>query len=89
MKNNESLKKELVEKGFLKISECFEEPNSTRDIHTHEGDLFLTVTQGSMDIFMNEKVFRLSVGDEIFIPKEVPHSAKIGADGCSYIDGEN
>ncbi len=74
--------------GFLIINEYNDAPSEEFPDHDHEGDQFLVVLSGSITITMDGKVSILLPGDEMFFPAHVIHSAKVGPEGCLYIDGE-
>jgi len=88
MENKEAIKQRLLRKGFSLINEYNDPPNEIFPDHDHSGDQLLIVVRGSIEVTMNGKTSILKPGDEIFAPAKVMHSAKIGPEGCLYIDGE-
>ncbi len=44
--------------------------------------------KGSIAVTMDGQTKTLNAGDELFFPANVVHRAKVGPEGCLYIDGE-
>jgi len=57
--------------------------------HDHPGDQLLIVLKGSISITMGGKTSVLTPGDEMFFPARIVHSAKVGPEGCIYLDAEH
>lgn len=88
MENKEAIKERLTREGYSKLVEYDDPPNEVFPDHDHPGDQFLVVLKGSISITMNGKTGVLRPGDEMFFPAKVIHSAKVGPEGCLYLDGE-
>ena len=88
MENKEVIKQRMLREGFSIINEYDDPPNEMFSDHDHPGDQLLVVVRGLIEITMNGKTSVLRSGDEIFFPAKVVHSAKMGPEGCLYIDGE-
>ncbi len=88
MDNKEQIKQRMMAEGFSIINEYNDPPNEFFPDHDHPGDQLLVVLEGSIEIAMNGKVSTLKPGDEITFPAKVMHSAKVGSEGCLYLDGE-
>lgn len=88
MGNKEEIKQRMLREGYSIINEYNDPPHEVFPDHDHLGDQLLVVLEGSIEILMDGKISVLEPGDEIFFPAKVMHSAKIGAQGCFYIDGE-
>ena len=78
----------MLSGGYSIINEYNDPPYEIFPDHDHQGDQFLVVIRGSIEITMNSKITVLNPGDEMFFPKKVMHSAKVGPKGCLYLDGE-
>jgi len=89
MENKEEVIKErMLREGFSIINMYNDPPNEMFPDHTHPGDQLLVVIKGSIAITMNNKTSVLNPGDEMFFPAKVIHNAKVGPEGCLYLDGE-
>ena len=88
MENKEIIKERLLKKGYSILNEYDDPPNEIFPDHDHPGDQLLIVIRGLIEITMNGKTTVLNSGDEMFFPKKVVHSAKVGPKGCLYLDGE-
>ncbi|MBI4085182.1 MAG: cupin domain-containing protein [Candidatus Liptonbacteria bacterium] len=88
MENKEAIKERMLREGFTIINEYNDPPNEVFADHDHPGDQLLIVMRGSIEITMSGKTSVLKPGDEIFFPAKVIHSAKVGPEGCLYLDGE-
>lgn len=88
MENKEAIKERLVRDGFTILNEYDDPPNEFFPDHDHPGDQQLVVMTGSIEIVMDGKTTMLMPGDEMFFPAKMIHSARVGAEGCLYIDGE-
>lgn len=88
MEDKVAIKKRMQKEGYSIINEYDDPPNEIFPDHDHPGDQLLVVMRGSIEVTMNGKTSVLNPGDEMFFPKKVVHSAKIGPKGCPYLDGE-
>jgi len=88
MKDKDGIKKRMLKEGFSIIYEYDDPPGELYPDHDHPRDQLLVVLKGSMEVKMSGKTSVVREGEEIFFPAKVVHSAKIGPEGCSYIDGE-
>jgi transcriptional regulator with XRE-family HTH domain len=53
------------------------EPSDAQpELHTHDGQEFNYMLEGSMDFFIGEMVYRLSEGDSVYFDSSVPHAMK-------------
>ena len=53
---------------------CYE--NRKSEEHKHEYDEYLVCVHGQYKVFMNEEMFTLNPGDELFIPKGIIHGGE-------------
>ncbi|TSC78515.1 MAG: hypothetical protein G01um101433_180 [Parcubacteria group bacterium Gr01-1014_33] len=88
MENKEKIKQRMLREGFSIISEYDDPPNEVFPDHDHPGDQLLIIVRGSIEVTVSGKTSILKPRDEIFFPAKVVHKAKIGPEGCLYIDGE-
>lgn len=78
----------MLRDGFSIINEYDDPPNEMFPDHDHPGDQLLVVLNGSLSITMNGKTSVLGPGDKMLFPAKIVHSAKVGPEGCLYLDGE-
>ncbi|MHB8871159.1 MAG: cupin domain-containing protein [Candidatus Doudnabacteria bacterium] len=88
MENKETIKERMLREGYSIINEYDDSPNEVFPDHDHPGDQLLVVIKGSIELVMNGKTSILKPGDEMFFPAKMIHSAKVGPEGCLYLDGE-
>lgn len=82
----------LESEGYDKVWIYDAEPNEIDEEHSHDYDTKLHILSGEIRI---KKLaggavtdFLLKKGDQIEIPRNQSHSAKVGAEGCRYIVAE-
>ena len=46
------------------------------DEHVHEYDEYMVVVQGQYDVIFRDKLVEVKAGQEIYIPKGIPHAGK-------------
>ena len=84
--------KRLESEGYNKVWAYGAEPNEVDDEHDHNFDTKLHVLSGEIRIKkLSDGMimdFLLKKGDEIEIPRNQLHSARVGGDGCRYIVAE-
>ena len=75
------------EEGFdpLRISDP---PGAVYTPHTHPETKLLAFLHGTMQVTVQGQSFTCAVGDKLFIPGNVEHSALVGAEGCVYFWSE-
>ena len=85
-------KKEIGERlrkeGYESIRELSDPANIEFPEHDHAGDHVLVVIKGSIEIAAEGKKILFKAGETFYSPAKIPHSAKIGPEGCEYIVGE-
>lgn len=69
--------------------EVSDEPNETYEEHMHKGRVSFFVVKGSIEMMIDGTPRKLIAGDRIDVPVGVPHTAKVGIEGCSYVVGED
>ena len=88
MDNKEIITARMLSEGYSIINEYDDPPNEVFPDHDHPGDQLLVVLRGSIEIIMNGETSTLRPGDEMAFPAKMIHSAKVGPEGCLYLDGE-
>lgn len=88
MDNKEQIKARMLREGFATINEYDDPPNEVFPDHDHPADQLLVVLKGEISVTMNGETTMLQPGEEMFFPAKTIHSAKVGPEGCLYLDGE-
>lgn len=88
MATEASIKERMLKDGFSIIEKYDDPAGAVFPDHDHPGDQLLVVIKGSIEIIMEGKTTTLKVGDELFFPANVVHSAKVSPEGCLYLVGE-
>ena len=88
MELSERIIKQLESEGHSTVYEIFDDPNYIYPIHNHKTEHAIIITEGSMEVTINEKIKTYNAGDHFKIPKDAKHIVKIGPDGCKYVIGE-
>ena len=78
----------LENEGFPYVYEWKDEPGTTYFVHCHQDKVSMFVTEGSLELKINNKKHLLRAGNRIDIPPLVPHSGVVGLLGCQYVVGE-
>jgi len=90
--NEEDQIKKLTAEGFDKVWVYEAEPDELDDVHEHTYDTKLVVLKGDIQITMEMAGATVNTlykqGQEIIIPRNEPHSAKVGHEGCRYVVAE-
>ena len=76
----------LVSTKNLTISFLTMKANSIFEIHTHENEQCMIVIEGYCDEIIDGKIYRVTKGDVIYLPPNVPHGAFIRDVDCMAID---
>lgn len=84
----EQIKSRLHKEGYSIINVYDDPPNEVFEEHSHAGDQLMVIVSGEIEVEMNSQASLLKAGEEMYFPAGVLHSAKVGVDGCLYIDGE-
>lgn len=88
MQDKEQIKARLKEAGYSIIHEYDDGPGEVFPDHTHPTDQHIVVIRGQIEITMSGETWVVNPGGEMFFPANVVHSAKVGPEGCLYLDGE-
>ena len=64
-------------------------PSDRYPEHAHTYSKLLYCTKGSIDFHLfDDRVIRLRAGDRIVVPAGTAHSAVVGPDGCTCVEGK-
>lgn len=85
---NKDLIKNLQDKGFTNIYEWTDEPNTEYPEHSHKGRVSFYLTKGDIQMNIGGTIKIIKAGEHIDVPVGVPHTAKVGPNGCTFIVGE-
>lgn len=84
----EECKRTLTEEGFSHVYEWADPPHTPYEEHAHKGKVSFFVMKGSIDMVVGGEPRALKAGDRIDIPVGVAHTGMVGAEGCTFIVGE-
>lgn len=72
--------------GLLSIVEMTEPPGSEAPLHVHNReDEGFWILEGDVTIHVGDQVIEAEAGDFAFGPRGIPHSYKVGPDGCRML----
>jgi len=74
------LLKNLLKRPNVSCVEAFAEPGVISETHVHEEVEIVIVYEGSMEFTIGGSKFQITPGLCVYIPKNVPHSAKFTSD---------
>jgi quercetin dioxygenase-like cupin family protein len=81
---------ELMERLREEADGCYSWSNGPRDVyaeHSHGYEKVLYCTAGSITFKLRDGEIRLAPGDRMVLPPGTLHSAVVGPDGCTCIEG--
>ena len=85
-------KEQMIEKlkteGFAHVYEWTDGPNVSYEEHAHLGKVSFYVLNGNIEVIIGDKHINLQEQDRIDVPVGVPHTAKVGSTGCTFVVGE-
>jgi quercetin dioxygenase-like cupin family protein len=73
--------------GVTEIKLRSEKPDFFIPDHVHEATVAHVILSGEMTLTVGGKASLLKEGDRLDIPAHAVHSAKMGAEGCSFLTG--
>ena len=85
MQSLEIMKKQLTNEGYKKIYVWQDSPNEIYSPHKHRTSTKLIILEGAMNLTLQRKVRKLTVGKIVEIKAYEVHSAIIGKNGCKYL----
>jgi quercetin dioxygenase-like cupin family protein len=72
--------------GLLSIVEMTEAPGAEAPLHVHyREDESFWILEGELTIHVGDQVIEAGAGDFAFGPRGIPHSYKVGPDGCRML----
>ena len=78
----------LEKEGFPYVYEWQDKPGELYSEHLHQGKVTIFITEGSLELTIDNHVHLLRPGDRFDIPPQTLHSATAGPHGCQYVVGE-
>ena len=78
----------LKNEGFVHVYEWTDKPNTEYSEHSHKGKVSFYLTKGSILMNIDGALTMVRAGDRMDVPVGIPHTAKVGPDGCTFIVGE-
>jgi quercetin dioxygenase-like cupin family protein len=78
----------LKDEGFLHVYEWKDAPNAVYPNHSHKGKVSFYVLNGDIAVTLGGIERVINAGDRLDIPPGTEHSAKVGANGCEFLIGE-
>lgn len=80
---------QLKKEGFTHVYEWKDVPNTEYPLHSHRGKVSFYIIEGDMKMNLDGvSIHGLVAGARMDVPEGVPHTAKIGPNGCLYVIGE-
>lgn len=65
-----------------------DESNYIYEPHLHKETKLLVFLEGKMEVFVDNKEFECTKGDELIISSNIIHSAKVVSKGCTFFWSE-
>lgn len=81
------IKKKVKEDGFTPIR-FTDPPGYTYLEHNHPEVKLLAFLEGEMVVKVGDETFKCKAGDKLVIAANTPHSAVVGATGCTFFWSE-
>ena len=78
----------LAAEGYTDIHEWHDAPWVIYPSHAHHWDTAHIVVSGAIFVRIGDEETEYTSGDRFDIPANIPHAARMGSDGCTYIFGE-
>ena len=79
-------KSHIVSTERITVSFITMEANSYFDVHQHESEQIMIVTDGACDEIVEGKLYHLEKGDVLILPSNTKHGGYISDKGCRAID---
>jgi len=83
----EEWKQKLTEEHFGELWVHTDPPGHFYEEHQHPVDTTHVVLKGSMSVWFSGQEYAVTEGERLDILKGIPHTAKIGPQGCSFLIG--
>lgn len=78
----------LKKEGLAHVYEWTDKPNTEYPEHSHKGKVSFYVIEGSILMNIDGVNTLVRAGDRMNVPVGVPHTGKVGPEGCTFIVGE-
>lgn len=78
----------LKQEGFAHVYEWTDKPNTEYSEHSHKGKVSFYITKGNILMNIDGIHTMVRTGDRMNVPVGVPHTAKVGPEGCTFVVGE-
>lgn len=83
----EEWKHQLVQENFGELWVHTDPPGHFYEEHSHPVDTAHVVLDGSMTVSFDGKENIVKAGQRLDVLKNVPHTARIGEQGCTFLIG--
>jgi quercetin dioxygenase-like cupin family protein len=83
--NPDEVKAAWAAHGYSSVRQASYLQGWTRDAHTHDRDIFITLLNGRMEFIIDGQRFVVEPGDELFYPAHAVISARNAYDGASIM----
>lgn len=82
-----ALQAQLQREGYGELWTHHYQPLLEFPVHEHPVDLVHVVIRGGMEVEVGGVVINLSSGERVDTPKNTPHCARMGPEGCELLIG--
>ncbi|MBX2866477.1 hypothetical protein KTR10_00745 [Candidatus Kaiserbacteria bacterium] len=88
MELSERYIQKLEDEGFSHVCDEQDDPGKIYKEHECQNKVSLIITDGSLEVILDNEVKRLSTHDRLDIHPQTKLSAVVGPEGCGYVVGE-
>jgi quercetin dioxygenase-like cupin family protein len=85
---NEKVLRERLESDGFEIFCWTDQPGADYTPHSHDHDESLWCIAGLITFGIAGREYPLGAGDRLMLPKGTVHTAKVGAEGATYLIGQ-
>jgi len=86
--NTEEIKKQFLLEGFANVYDWIDGPGKEYEEHSHKGKVSFYVVKGSILMNVNGIHTTVYAGNRFDVPEGLPHTAKVGNEGCMFVVAE-
>ncbi len=86
--NRQTLEQQLRSEGYIRVFVWRDAPGAVYPDHTHASDTTHVVLEGEITVTTADGSRTCKRGDRFDVPAGALHSARVGAQGCTYLIGE-
>lgn len=79
---------EVIKKEGYEPMLISNEPGHVYQLHSHPETKLLVFLQGAMEVTVGNRTFQCKPGDKLVIKSNIPHSAVVGPEGCTFFWSE-